>query len=68
MTSIPVSLTPDVQPRIRVLILDTTGPCARLVVENWPRAAAMALHGIPETKKPRRPAPAGSKFKSVTRL
>lgn len=40
------------RPQIRVLVLDTTGPTARLAVENWPRAAALAFHGLPETKKP----------------
>lgn len=42
------------RPEIRVVVLDTTQPCARLVVENWPRDRALAFHGLAETKKPRR--------------
>ncbi len=41
------------RPEIRIVVLDTTQPCARLAVENWPRAKALAFHGLPDTKKPR---------------
>lgn len=43
---------PGMTPEIRMVILDTTGPTARLVVENWPRERALALHGLLGTKKP----------------
>lgn len=39
-------------PEIRIVIVDTTGPTARLTVETWPRRAALAFHGLAETKKP----------------
>lgn len=42
------------RPEIRVIVLDTTGPTARLVVENWSRARALAFHGLQDAKKPPR--------------
>lgn len=49
---------------IRVIVLDTSEPVAVLAVENWPRAEALAFHGLPETKKPRQRALTGAQPKS----
>lgn len=55
---IPFNLTPDIQSTIPVLVLDTTGPVARLRVEAWPRERALAFHGLAGNEKPRpRPLP-----------
>jgi hypothetical protein len=59
-------MTPN--PEIRVIVLDTTGPCAVLAVENWPRERALAFHGVAETKKPRQRARAGSSDSRFKRL
>jgi hypothetical protein len=56
------------QPEIRVVVLDTTGPTARLLVENWPRERALAFHGLPETKKPRQRVLTGRKTARASRL
>ena len=39
-------MTGDLDPEIRVVVLDTTGPVETLAIERWPRAKALAQHGL----------------------
>ncbi len=39
-------------PEIRIVVLDTTGPTARLTFELCPRRDALAFHGL-QNEKPR---------------
>lgn len=68
MASIQVSLQNFDGSTIRVIVVDQDDGRDDLAVENWPRAAALAFHGLPETKKPRQRVLTGPKTARRSRL